>query len=103
MLLKEIPSHADVQKKPHSDECGDDERPPITEQGKGDSYHRHDPQHHSDVNEDMPEEHRHHPESKDGAKTIFRLDGNAKSPENQRQIEPDDKDRSDQAPLLPQG
>src|SRR4030042_4106168 len=102
-LLKKISPHADAQKEPNADERRNHERPTITEQGERNPYHRHDAQHHSDVDEDMPEEHGHHTESENGAKAVFRLDGNPESPEDQNNIQSYDEERTDQTPFFSQG
>src|SRR5215471_9791760 len=75
--LKDVSPHADVHQQPQTEHHADQRRAAVAHQRKGNACHRQQSADHSNVFEDLPENHRRHADRHKGSEAIARIEGDA--------------------------
>lgn len=93
-------AHVDVNDQ--SDAEADDQEggPTVAQQGKRDTHHRHDPQYHPSINEQLKRNHGHNAKGHQGPEHVLGLTGDLEPPRDEEIAEQQDDEATNETPLL---
>ena len=80
--LKHKASHADVHKQSHARHGWNDGGAPVAEHDEGNPNHGQETRRHAHIDDQLPENDRHHPHRNDGPELVLGILGNIDPPEH---------------------